>query len=251
MLHDWADRQAPDPAQLHALEARIVAARRSGVAPSALPHGGAHPLHFDPRQRHLLYFAAGIAATLAAVALWQVFATGRRGLAPLLREESGLFAGRRPSMVRVFDETERLFGSNLQWFAQSGHCTELGVSDTSAAGQDAQPMVIRIAVLRRTSTTPWRRIWVADIVARPDDAIEWTPDGESGNRVSLWLHRLDCGAALLESRLDLQAPMRMQAETREVLRFGAAATAARVRRGDVEYLLLQTLAPAGGKPCAS
>ena len=253
MLRDWADRCAHDASQLRALEARIVATYRSGTPSSdrALPRGGTRPLLFNARRRHLLYFVAGIAATLTAAALWQVLAIRSHDLAPLLREESGLFAGRRPSMARVFDESERLFGSNLQWFAQSGHCTGLGVSDAPVAGQAAQAMVVRIAVLRRAGGMPWRRVWVGDVVARPDDAIEWAPEGEPGNHISLWLHRLDSGAALLESRLDLQAPMKMQAETREVLRFGAAATAAHMRRGDVEYLLLQTLAPAGDKPCTS
>ena len=252
LLREWADRQAPDPARLAALEARIVSACRScqPLDGQAASRGRTRTLRFDAHHRqYLLYVVAGLAAAVLAILLYEVLAVGRHGLAPLLREENRLFAGQRPGMARVFGETERLFGPNLQWVAQSGCRGDLSVAATP--GADGQAMVVRLAVLRRDDGTPWRRLWVADIVARPDDLVEWSPDGLPGNRVSLWMHRLDSGAALLESSLDLQAPMKMQAETSEVLRFGAAATAARVRRGDVEFLLLQTLAPAGGVPCAS
>ena len=67
----------------------------------------------------------------------------------------------------------------------------------------------------------------------------------------LWLHRLDTGAAFVESRLELRQPVALHAETSEVLRFGASRNVTRMRRGDTEYLLLQTVAPTGGKPCSS
>lgn len=253
LLRQWAERQAPGPARLRALEARIVAAYRdhAQIAAPSNPRDGADTRHFVARRRGLLCFVAGIAATLLAIALWQVTAAHRRDLTPLLREEGGLFAGRQPALSRVFCETERLFGTNLQWVAQSGRNAELGLADEPTGAGKALIVHLSVAARRAGDGPKWRRVWQADVVARADGVVELAPDALPGNRVALWLHRLDDGRAFVESRLELKSPVRMQTESSAVLTFGASRDVMRVRHGDTEYLLLQTVSPTGGAPCST
>ena len=248
MLHAWAGRQAPAPARVRALEQRIVSAHRAG---RGYKGDGADAHHFDVRHRNLLYFVAGIAATLLVLAVVRVGQGDRSDLAPLLREEGGLFAGHRLALSRVFCETERLFGANLQWVAQSGQSAELGLVDDPVVKGKAMIVHLSVVARRVGEEKGWPRIWQADVVARTDGVVELTPDGIPGNHVALWLHRLDDGNAFVESRLELSRPLKMEAETSEVLKFGAARDVTRLRKGDTEYLLLQTVSPTGVSPCAS
>lgn len=250
LLRDWSARREPGESERRQLEARVLQAARQAIhdgRQSRAKPAGRQSLR---QAHHLLWFAAGIAATLLIAGIWLFLARTRDPLAPLLSEESGLFAGRRGSMARIFRETEQLFGSNLQWVAQSGGDAELGITETPAEGE---ALVVRVVVVARpVGTAAWKRLWKADVVARANGILEISPDGNPDNRMALWLHRLEGGAALVESRLTLHAPVAIEAETSEVLKFGATRKVTRVLHGGVEYLLLQTVAPvAGGQPCAS
>ena len=134
--------------------------------------------------------------------------------------------------------------------AQSGSEAELGVSETPAGGQ---PLVVRLVIVARPlDDGAWRRLWEAEVVARADTTLELTPAGRPDNRLTLWLHCLEGGVALVESRLRLHVPVAIEAATSEVLKFGATRKVTRVLHEGVEYLLLQTVAPAdGGQPCSS
>ena len=82
--------------------------------------------------------------------------------------------------------------------------------------------------------------------------LDLTPAGRPDDRLMLWMHCLEGGAALVESRLMLHGPVTIEAETSEVLKFGATRKVTRVLHEGVEYLLLQTVAPVdGGESCRS
>ena len=245
-VRDWAAGHEPTPEHLRALQAKIIQRYRQ-----EMPVPAEWPPQTAPRSHKLLYFAAGVAATLVAVAAWSIVARHREDNTALLREEGGLFAGRKLAMSRVFGETERLFGTNLQWVAQSGRKADLGLVDDPTGSGKA--MIVHVSVLARrvSEGRQWRRVWEADVVARTDGVVELTPGDMAGNRMSLWLHRLDDGKAFVESRLELRSPVKMDVETSEVLKFGVSRGVTRIRNGDTEYVLLQTVAPASGEPCAS
>lgn len=242
LLREWAARHEPEGERHDLLEARVLGACRSRLCPARPRWRG--------RGHHLLWFAAGAAAAFVAVALLRCGdGAEERPLARLLAEERLRFAERRPGLARVFCETERLFGGKLQWIAQSGRAAEIGLSD---AADDAGPLAVRLTlVARRDGARAWRRVWTADVVARTDGMLELAPDGHSANHVALWMHPLEGGAALVESRLTLDQPVRFSVETSEILPFGESRKTVRLRRGDTEYLLLQTVAPGVGQPCAS
>lgn len=249
LLRDWAARHEPSEAQRQQLEARVLLAARQAISGKASTRKPAHhPQH--GQAHHLLWFAAGIAATLLIAGIWRFLAQTHDPLIALLREESGLFAGRRCSMARIFRETERVFGSNLQWVAQSGGDAELGLAEMPLNGE---PLVVRVVIVARNPEDgSWNRIWEANAVARANTILEMNPDSMPDNRLALWLYRLEGGAALVESRLKLHAPLAIEAETSEVLKFGTTRKVTRVRHEGIEYILLQTIGPvAGDQPCAS
>lgn len=246
LLRDWAARRAPDDRRLAALEDRILGAFGRANAAARSRYGS---------WRHAVaWFAAGVAATVVAACLFR--SHGVRGPQPerdpwaaLLTEENGLFAARRPAVARVFSETERLFGSNLLWIAQSGHEVELGVSDDPLASDSLE---VRITLVARTAgSDEWKRVWKTELVARTDDVLELPSLGGARSRVAIWMHRLDPCSVLVESRLTLQEAPGLAAEASEVLRFGATRSVTRFRHGDTEYHVLQTVAPVGGGACSS
>ena len=202
------------------------------------------------RGYRVLWFAAGVAATLLVAGIWHGLVPEADSLPALLRHESGLFAARRSPMSRIFCETERLFGSKLQWVALSGGDAELGLADHSAEGE---PLVVRVVVVSRPiGTIAWERLWEAEVVARANGILELVPDGRPDNHLALWLYRLEDGSALVESRLTLRTPVVMKTETSEILTFGATHKVSRLQQGGVEYLLLQTVAPVvKGPSCTS
>jgi hypothetical protein len=241
LLRDWSRRQQPDAAAERRLTSRILQAAADDTRRTTSPH------RESPQGHHrALWFAAGVAATLIAAAVWHALVPAADPLSALLRQEHARFTDRRRTVSRVFRETERLFGSNLQWIAESGDQTELGVADETAVGE---PLIVRVVLVSRpVGTDTWQPLWTADVVARANGLLQLAPDGAPGNRLALWLHRLDGCAALVESRLDLRTPVPLATEASEVLRFGATRTVTRLCQNGVEYLLLQTVAPLTERP---
>jgi len=250
LLRDWAASHEPDEAGRRQLEARVLQAARQAVQDGRPAPAPTAPRATPGQAHHLLWFAAGMAATLLVAGIWRFLTSAHDPLTSPLREERGLFAGRRRSMARIFRETEQLFGSNLQWVAQSGDEAELGVSQTSA---DGRPLVVRLVIVARPlGNGAWRRLWETEVVARANATLDLTPAGRPDDRLMLWMHCLEGGAALVESRLMLHGPVTIEAETSEVLKFGATRKVTRVLHEGVEYLLLQTVAPVdGGESCRS
>jgi len=251
LMRDWAARQQPSEAERRQLEARVLQRVRQTLQNARQGNGQPTYRKVPNHLRHpMFWFAAGIAATLMIAGIWHFLILPHDPLVSVLREENGLFAGRRRSIARIFCETERLFGPNLQWIAQSGNDDELGLAETPMG---EEPLVVRIVIVARpVGNGAWRRLWETEVVARANARLELTPDGMLDNHLALWLYQLEGGAALVESRLRLNAPVAIEAETSEVLKFGATRKVTRVLHKGFEYLLLQTVAPVGeNQSCAS
>ena len=170
-LKHWAARNTP--ADTRALEQKI--------APLV---AGAPPLP-QKRWTHFHTFLAGAAA--AAVVMFVSFVDiaprETRQFARLIKEEQKLSEQRRASMTKIFNETERLFGANLQWIAEAGDNVELGISETPS---DNEPLILRVTVIRKDKSGAWQRHWSAEIVARDNSNVELqVPD--IAERLSLWV----------------------------------------------------------------
>lgn len=228
-LKAWASRRCA-VRDTRALEETISARLAAGKTPVQ-----------RHRWTHGLSFLAGVAATAVVVltlVLMRMSLT-ERPFAKLLEEEGRLSAQRRTSMAKIFDETERLFGPNLQWIAEGQQHAEIGLSETPS---DAVPMVVRVTVVRKGADGGWLRLWGMEVVARDDSALELEePDGSQ--RLLLSLRRIDERQAFVESCLTLDNGVSLSAQSRETLRFGEAKSVQRIRGDGYEYHILQTVEP--------
>ena len=205
-LKHWAARHTPHDTR--ALEEKI-----SSLVASVRPL---------PRKRwtHAHTFLAGAAA--AAVVMFVSFVDWMpreaRQFARLLKEEEKLSAQRRASMTKIFNETERLFGANLQWIAEEKNNVELGLSETPSA---AEPMILRVTVVHKNEAGEWRRVWSAEVVARDKSKVVLNVPG------------------VTEIKLDVRS--------HESLNFGKAKSVMRIAGNGTEYRVLQTIAPTTGE----
>ena len=227
-LKAWAVRQDAT-ADTPTLEARIVAALAKKT-----------PVVQRRRWTHVASFLAGAAAAVV-IALLTLLATraprAEREFAGLLEEEGRLSEQRRASMAKIFNETERLFGSNLQWVAEGGTTVEMGLSETPA---DGEPMALRVTVVRRDAGGEWRRVWGMEVVARHDGTLEMEEP-----RMSLSLRRLDGQLAFVESSLVVRNGFSLDAQSRETLHFGEAKSVRHIIDDNYEYHVLYTVIPTG------
>ena len=227
-LKAWASRRCAT--DTHTLEKKIPMRLAQGET-SVRQH----------RWTHGMSFLAGIAATVVVVLTLLLMRTPQteRQFAKLLEEEGRLSAQRRASMAKIFNETERLFGPNLQWIAESKKTAEIGLSDTPS---DAAPLVVRVTVVRKDADGGWLRLWGMEVVARDDGALEMKePDGTQ--RLLLSLRRIDGQQAFVESSLMLDNGISLTAQSRGILRFGEAKSVQRVLEDGREYRILQTVEP--------
>ena len=184
---------------------------------------------------------AGIAATAVVALTLLLMRTPQteRQFAELLEEESRLSAQRHASMVKIFSETERLFGPNLQWIAENTRTAEIGLSDTPS---DAAPMVVRVTVVRKGADGGWSRLWGMEVVARDDGALEMS-GADGAQRLLLSLRRIDGRQAFVESCLTLENGVSLNMRSSEILRFGEAKSVQRILEDGYEYRILQTVEP--------
>ncbi len=224
-LRQWAARQCGDT---KSLEERIIAAAMQGKPPRRWTHG--------------MSFLAGVAATAIAVLtliISRAWSTDSQ-LARLLIEEKECLEQRRASLSKIFNETERVFGPNLQWIAESKTTAELGLSEAPSGGE---PMLLRVTVVRKGTDGQWQRVWGMELVARNESVLQLTePDG--AQRLALSLSRLDEHLAVVESFLVMSNGFSLTAQNRDILRFGEAKSIRRVSGDGTEYRILQTLTPA-------
>ena len=215
------------------------ASRMEGERPRAPRPHAPRPVVPSSRRPHILSFITGAAAALAAVLAVLLLRAPRadRQFAQLLKEESRLASQRHASMVKIFNETERLFGPNLQWVADTQTTAELGLSETPS---DAAPLVLRVTVVRRDASGEWSRLWGMEVVARGDGTLEMEEP-----RLSLSLRALDGRQAFVESRLALANGVTLSAQSREILRFGESKSVGCFFEDGSEYRVLQTVEPAG------
>ena len=227
-LKAWAARRHAG-ADMRELEERISA---------RLAVGDTVPVR-RRRWAHGLSFLAGVAATVVAILSVQLMYTPRaeRQFDKLLEEEGRLSAQRSASMAKIFSETERLFGPALQWVAEMPKSAEIGLSDTPS---DAAPMVVRVTMVCKNAEGEWERLWGMEVVARSGGALELKePDG--AQRFLLSLRKIGEHQALVESCLTLDNGVSLNAQSREVLRFGEAKSVQRILADGREYHILQTV----------
>lgn len=234
LLKDWSSHTATDDKALAGLERSIATGmREASHRPSVvLPEAAT----FSPWGR-LAWFALGAATALAvALSFVRIPAPPNGVHAPELVQTS-------ESVRRLFDEVNRLFAGNLKWIAQSDGAVELGISpDQDEFARDGEPFAVHIAVVSRAGNEgPWKKVWESDILTRSEQAIDIAPNQKRDDRIGLWIYPVADGRFAVDSRLSLNAPVRIYSDSSDVVEDGKPVPIAVMTVGDRQYRVYQTV----------
>ena len=81
--------------------------------------------------------------------------------------------------AQLFAEMQAVFGSQLQWLAETTDRVELGLGrDTDASSQssagDHVPLMVQVVVERRAAgSADWKTVWTTDVVALDQEPVTW------------------------------------------------------------------------------
>lgn len=90
----------------------------------------------------------------------------------------------------IGQELNRSFPEGLSWVSKVGEA--LDICPAPGKGGGVPSLMIRQVVLRQVDGA-WRQVYVADILARPDEPVE-------SHRNYLWAHRLETGLYAVEGK---------------------------------------------------
>ena len=232
LLKDWSSRTAEGHKGLSALERQVTLKMREAHHAAHLPEFAA----FSPLGR-LAWFALGAVTALAvALAFVRIPAPANGAHGPELAQTSA-------SVRRLFHEVDRLFAGNLRWIAQSDGAVELGINpDQRDARRGSESFAVHIAVVTRTGNEgAWKRVWESDILTWGEQAIDIAPDQKLDNRVALWIYPVAEGRFAVDSRVTLNAPVRLYSDTTDVVEDGKPTPIAVMTVGAREYRVYQTV----------
>lgn len=236
LLKDWAARRQPAASELDRLADRVARAVADAPAAAAAAEQPVRaPVSWWPR---LALLAAGAAAGFAVALLVRAPAPETPdGVLSLVRIAPAQVETRRA----LFGEMEQLFAGHLRWCSVSGHDVQMGMAETPARGTVSPNTWVRLVVTRRASgATEWQRVWEADILARNQEFVELNPNPGQGNRVAMWVYANEDGTLVVESTVDLQAPVTFVSSTASVSRPGVPVEIATLTTADAEYRVFQT-----------
>ena len=237
MLRAW--RLGRDAgADIAGLRRRVGAAIRDA---DLQPSPGAAAGSQQPWIERSLWFAAGLAAAVAAVAILQPFA-GSQANWP----ESVHFA---PAQVAdkavLFAGLEQTFGSQMAWLAEHDRRVDVGLVADDASASDRAGFALRIVLLsRQDGATAWRQVWWSDVVGRYEQVVD-VPAGHSGpGRLQLWLHALPDGGVAVDGALAItDANTPVQFSFNGVQRAGEPRRVTGGRGAGCEWQVIQTVVP--------
>jgi len=234
LLKDWSSHMAAGDKALAGLEQRIALGMREAR------HGASAALQetpaFSPWGR-LAWFALGAATAFAiALAFVRLPAAANNADIPALVRSSG-------SVHRLFNEVNRMFAGNLKWIAQSDGAVELGISpDKDDSTRDGEPFAVHIAVVSRAEGEgPWKKVWESDILTRSEQAIDIALNRKRDDRIGLWIYPVQDGRLAVDSRVSLNAPVKICSESSDIVDDGKPTVIAVVTIGSREYRVYQTV----------
>jgi len=251
VLRDWASRGAAEQERLDRLATDICGAlRREG--PSRATEA---PLPQRSRSvwGKLAYAGMGaIAALVVAAVLWSALAIDtERHNGNGVGATVMLSAPEVRTNARLFQETELLFPTSLQWVTNTDREFQVGLaSPGQVADVSARPVLVRVVIVaRRTGGSAWRKVWGVDVVVRAEELIEVTPDSASGNRIALWAYPLADGMIAVDSKLTFRTPVSATCTTSDVLTPGRPSQVLSLKANGAEYRVFQMVVLLPHKGC--
>lgn len=226
-------------ADIAGLRRRVEAAIRD----ADLRHspGAAPGLHRQPWIERSLWFAAGLAAAVAAVAILQPLGGSQANWPDSVHLASAQVAGK----AMLFAGLEQTFGSQMAWLVEHDRRVDVGLVAGDAFMSDGEGFALRIVLLsRQDGATAWRQVWWSDVVGRYEQVVD-VPAGRSGSgRLQLWLHALPDGGVAVDGALAItDASTPMQFSFTGVQRAGEPRRVTGGRGAGFEWQLIQTVVP--------
>ena len=253
LLHDWAARQEPTPAELHSLQTRIAEQFANDVARTPTSEHTSMACRTDVGVRSTSA-ASGIAVVAVAASLLAavtVFWSGRRddSVRSLDVGVASLPAGDLAARQSLFSELDRMFDGRWRWLSDVNGRVHLETDEASASlahlPHDASSgIAVRLTIVqRRPGEAKWNVVWEVSVLARSEEWVRLPVELPGDNAVSLWAYSLPDGSVLVESDVTLTVPVAVRVSDQQV--FGASQRPARLwsaRRSDGEFQLIQSVA---------
>lgn len=249
LLHNWATRQEPTPAELDSLQARI-AGQLAGVVPTSASEPAAEAIRMDIGSHSISaswFTIAVVAASLVAAVA--VFWSGPREESARLMDLASLPSGDLASRQSLFNELDRMFDRRWRWLSEvNGHVhletDESSIGATDLSNEENSGVAVRLMMVkRRPGESTWKVVWEASVLARSEEWVRLPVEQSGDNAVSMWAYSLPDGSVLVESDVTLTAPVQVRLSEQQV--FGASRRPARLwsaRRSDGEFQLIQSIA---------
>ncbi|MBC7821399.1 MAG: hypothetical protein IAG10_31310 [Planctomycetaceae bacterium] len=253
LLHDWAARQEPTPAELDSLQARIAEQLANDVARTPTseqtsPAGRTDVGVRSTRSASVIALVVVAASLLAAVS---VFWFGRRedSARSLDVDVASLPAGNLSARQSLFSELDRMFNGHWRWLSEVNGRVHLETDEPSASlvdlpNDESSGIAVRLTIVqRRLGETKWTVVWEASVLARSEEWVRLPVELPGHSAVSMWAYALPDGSTLVESDVALTVPVSVRLSEQHV--FGVSGRPTRLwsaRRSDSEFQLIQSVA---------
>lgn len=262
LLHTWSARREPSAEQLDQLQAAIL--DRLANEPSAgeavgqtcvLPSRQQGPASLAHRGLAWLVGCAMLVAV--SLILWTpspvpVAKVTVKDAGNLPADYAWLRDDQLRNKAQLVAEMRSVFGSQLQWFAETNDRIELGLTKSApsvVANGNPETLVVRVIVERRLpGTSEWQVAWAADVVAGDEKTVQLQPAAAGDNTpaalpsLSLWAYRLPDGMIFVESQLELAGKDALQSTSSALLGNNVPAEVDLLQTAHGEYRVLQTAA---------
>ena len=230
LLRDWSSRMAGDSKSLAGLERKITMKMRE------TRYAYTETKAFSMWGRLAWFSLGAVTAFAIAMVFVRLPSEGNSTHVPELARTS-------ESVHRLFKEVDRLFAGNLRWIAQSDGNVELGIDPDSGKSESGeQTFAVHIAVVARNDDeSTWKKVWESDILTWGEQSIDVAPDENRDNRVALWIYPVADGRFAVDSRVTLNAPVRIYSDSSDVVEDGKPTAVTVMTIGPREYRVYQTV----------
>ena len=252
LLHEWASRHQPTPAELDSLQTRI-AEQLANVARTLTSENAGTTGRTDVGVRSTRS-ASALALVVVAVSLLAavtVFWSGRRddSVRSMDLALASLPAGDLSARQALFNELDRMFDGHWRSLSEVNGRVHLQTDESSVSLADLSSaensgIAVRLTILqRRPGDAKWNVIWEASVLARSEEWVRLPTELPGDSAVSMWVYSLPDGSTLVESDVALMVPVSVRLSEQHV--FGASGRPTRLwsaRRSDGEFQLIQSVA---------
>ena len=253
LLHDWATRQEPTPAELDLFQTRIVEQLANDVArtPTSEQTSMAGRTDVGVRSTRSASAIALVVVAASLLAAVSVFWSGRGDDSARSTEVplALLPAGNLSARQSLFSELDRMFDGRWRWLSEVNGRVHLETDEPSVRlanlpSDESSGVAVRLTIVqRRPGEAKWNVVWEASVLARSEEWVRLPIELPGDSAVSMWTYALPDGSTLVESDVALTVPVSVRLSEQHV--FGVSGRPTRLwsaRRSDGEFQLIQSVA---------